>query len=404
MLYRDLLQETYLAIVANKARSVLTMLGIVIGIASVIAMVSIGQGAQKSITDNIESNGANLLTVSPGKQRSFGPVSAGQGSAESLTMEDATVIASVTNIEEVSPESSGRYQVTAGDNNTNTSVTGVQPAYETVKNLTVSNGSFINQNQLTSLTKVAVLGITVATDLFGEDTDPVGETIRINNMNFKVIGVLEETGSGFNSSDDAVVIPLSVLQRYFTGSNTVSSISVKVATADAMTTAQADITNLLLEQHDITNADEADFNVRNSADIVELASSVTSTLTILLGSIAAISLVVGGIGIMNMMLTTVTERTREIGLRKAIGAKGYEISRQFLAEAVMLTFTGGIIGIALGKLVAVLVTKFLSTATAVSLSSVALAFGVSVAIGIVFGYYPARRAAKLNPIDALRYE
>lgn len=404
MLYRDLIQETYLAIIANKVRSILTMLGIVIGIASVIAMVSIGQGAKQSITDSIESNGSNLLTVSPGKQRSFGPVSAGQGSADSLTTKDADAIASINNIEAVSPESSGRYQVTAGENNANSSVSGVQPAYETVKNITVANGSFVNQNQVTSLTKVAVLGATVATDLFGEDADPVGKTVRISNMNFKVIGVLEETGSGFNSSDDAVIIPLSVLQRYYTGSDTLSSISVKIATAEAMTTAQEDITDLLLDQHKITDADNADFNVRNSADMLAMANSVTSTLTMLLGSIAAISLLVGGIGIMNMMLTTVTERTREIGLRKAIGAKSSEINRQFLAESVMLTFVGGAIGVALGKLAAILVTKFLSTTTSVSLYSVALAFSVSVVIGIVFGYYPARRAAKLNPIDALRYE
>lgn len=404
MLTRDLLQETYLAISANKARSVLTILGIVIGIASVIAMVSIGQGAKESITNKIEANGANLLTVSPGKQRSFGPVSSGQGSATTLTMDDAEAIKNLDNIEAISPEASSRQQATVQDNNTNATIYGINPEYADVKSIAVASGSFVAENQVTSLAKVAVLGTTVATDLFGEDVDPLGKTVRIDSLNFKVIGVLAETGSGFNSSDDAIFIPLTVLQRYFTGSKTLSSISVKVADAKAMDQAQQDITDILLAQHNIASSDDADFTVRSSEQMVEMASSITSTLTMLLGSIAAISLIVGGIGIMNMMLTSVTERTREIGLRKAIGAKSQEINRQFLSESVMLTFLGGIIGILFGWLASFLVEKFASTNTAISWQSVALSFGVSVAIGIVFGYYPAKRAAKLNPIDALRYE
>lgn len=404
MLYKDLLQETYFAISANKARSALTILGIVIGIASVIAMVSIGQGAQQSITERIESGGANLLTVSPGKQRSFGPISTGQGSAQSLTMKDAEAIKTIANIEAISPESSSRYQVTAKENNTNASVYGVYPEFQLVKAVEIASGAFIVTSQVKNLSKIAVLGSTVATDLFGEGVDPLGQSIRINQMNFKVIGVLKETGAGFNSTDDAIIIPLSVLQRYFTGSESLSSISIKVASQEAMTQVQEDVTNILLQQHKITNADEADFNVRSSTEMVEMASSIANTLTMLLGSIAAISLIVGGIGIMNMMLTTVTERTKEIGLRKAIGAKSSDINKQFLTESVVLTFIGGIIGIILGWLASLLIAKFSDTATAVTLASIALAFGVAVAIGIIFGYYPARRAAKLNPIDALRYE
>ncbi|MFH0818588.1 MAG: ABC transporter permease [Patescibacteria group bacterium] len=404
MLIKDLLQETYLAVAANKARSALTILGIVIGIGSVIAMVSIGQGAQQSITDRIEAGGANLLTISPGRQRSFGPVSSAQGSADSLTLEDAKAIRNINGVEVVSPESSSRYQVTAKGNNSNSSISGVYPEYQIAKSIEVNNGHFITESQLKSASKVAVLGATVTTDLFGEGVDPIGETIRINNMNFKVIGILTETGTGFNSADDAIIIPLTVLQRYFTGSKNVSNISVKASSQEVMTQLQTDITDLLMQRHNIIDADSADFMVRSSTEMIDMASSITSTLTILLGSIAAISLIVGGIGIMNMMLTSVTERTREIGLRKAIGAKRGDISKQFLAESVMLTFIGGVIGIILGYISSMLVSKFLSTTTAVTLSSVGLAFGVSVAIGIIFGYYPARRAAKLNPIDALRYE
>lgn len=403
MLYKDLIKETYFAISSNKARSALTILGIIIGIASVIAMVSIGQGAQDSITESIESGGANLLTVSPGAQRSFGPVSSGQGSAQSLTVEDAEAISELSNVEAVSPESSSHYQVNYKENNTNASIYGIEPEYQDVKEIETDDGVFITSNHIKHSSKVAVLGSSVAENLF-EDINPIGKSIRINGMNFKVVGVLESTGSGFNNSDDNIFIPLPVLQNYLTGDDYLSSISVKVTSQKEMENAENDITKLLLTLHKLDSADEADFNVRNSADMIEMASSVAGTLTVLLGAIAGISLIVGGIGIMNMMLTSVTERTKEIGLRKAIGAKSKEISRQFLAESVMLTFVGGLLGILLGWLASYIVTEFFDTATSVSIYSVVLAFTVSVAIGIIFGYYPARRAAKLNPIDALRYE
>ncbi|MFH1781396.1 MAG: ABC transporter permease [Patescibacteria group bacterium] len=404
MHYKDLFKETFFAVAANKARSGLTVLGIVIGIGSVIAMISIGQGASSSITQSIESSGSNLLTISPGAGGGFGPVSEGQGSAETLTMEDAEAVGDLSLIETVSPVTSGRYQVVVKGNNTNTSINGVTNSYQEANNIKMEKGSFISESNVDKSSKVAVLGKTATEDLFGEGVDPTGETIRIDSLSFKVLGVMKETGSGFNSSDDAILIPISVAQKYLTGNESVSSISVKIAEQDQMDVAEEDIFALLLKRHGFTSEDDADFQVMNMADMVEMASSITGTLTILLGAIASISLVVGGIGIMNMMLTSVTERTREIGLRKAIGARSKDVSNQFLAESVMLTFSGGFIGVVLGYATSFLVNLFLNTGMAISLFSTSLGFGVSVIIGIIFGYYPARRAAKLNPIDALRYE
>jgi putative ABC transport system permease protein len=404
---RDLLEETYSGVTANKVRSALTILGIVIGIGSVIAMVAIGQGAQNSVQSRIESIGANLLTVTQGAPRGVGTqVSAGRGSATTLTLDDATAIKnSVSNVQEVSPEAAGRYQVTAKGNNTNTQITGSEPAYLTVHKVEIDQGSFFAQTQMDSAAKVAVLGPSARDDLFGPGADAVGQTIRINNVDFKIIGVAKSKGgTGFNNPDNAIYVPLTTAQRFLSGGNRLSSISVAAVDQPSMTQVQADITSLLLERHKISDPTQADFNVINQADIVATASSVTGIFTILLASIAGISLLVGGIGIMNMMLTTVTERTREIGLRKAIGAQRGDITMQFLAEAVLLTFSGGVFGVILGWLLAMAVSHFASIATTVSIGSILLAFGVSAGIGIVFGYYPARRAAGLNPIEALRYE
>ena len=403
----DILQETFTALSANKVRSGLTMLGIIIGISSVIAMVAIGQGAQGSIQASIQSIGSNLILVTPGAQRGAGiQVSAGRGSARTLTQGDADEIAKeVTSAQAVAPEISGRYQVTSKGKNTNTSVVGTVAAYPTVRNIEVSDGSFITDQNLKSLSKVAVLGPTTRDDLFGVDSNPIGETIRIKNIVFKVIGVTKaKGGTGFGSQDDMIFIPLTSAQRFLAGDSYVTTISVKAADASSMTTIQQQITDLLLTRHNISDPTQADFSTLNQADIVATASSVTSTFTILLAAVAGISLIVGGIGIMNMMLTTVTERTKEIGLRKAIGAQKRDINRQFLTEAVMLTFFGGLIGVILGWSISYTVTYFGILQTQVSLSSVLLAFGVSAAIGIIFGYYPARRAASLNPIEALRYE
>jgi putative ABC transport system permease protein len=408
MTINDILQETHAALSANKVRSGLTILGIVIGISSVIALVSIGQGAQGSIQSSIQSLGSNLLQVMPGSQRSVGGFSAssGRGSARTLIPEDADAISKdVAGVSAVSPELSGRYQVTARGTNTNTSVIGVTSSYPDVRNVQIDEGSFISDQNNVSGAKVAVIGPTVRTDLFGEYNSAIGQAIRINKLEFKVIGITKaKGGTGFTNQDDMIYVPLLSAQRYLAGFKYVSAISVQAANADEMTQVQQDITDLLLSRHRISDPTQADFSVLNQNDLISAVSSVAQTFTLLLAAIAGISLVVGGIGIMNMMLTTVTERTREIGLRKAIGATKRDISAQFLVEAVTLTLIGGLVGVILGWSISFGVTYFGILQTKVTISSVLLAFGVSAAIGIIFGYYPARRAANLNPIDALRYE
>ena len=403
----DIFQETISAITVNKARSGLTILGIVIGIGSVIAMVSIGQGAQGSIEKSIQSIGSNLIMVMPGFQRGVGTqVSTGRGSAQTLIQADADAIEQeITLAKAVAPEISRRYQITAKGKNTNTQVIGTVSVYPEVRNVQIDTGNFISEQNVRSLSKVAVLGPTTRDDLFGENSNPIGSTIRINKVDFKVIGITKaKGGTGFGSQDDVVFVPLSTAQRFLAGDNYVTTISIEAANQNEMATIQQQITNLLLSRHNISNPQLADFQVLNQQDIVQTASSITDTMTILLASIAGISLIVGGIGIMNMMLTTVTERTREIGLRKAIGDKKKDINLQFLSEAVMLTFLGGFVAILLGWLLSFAVSHFGNIATKISLLSVLLAFGVSAAIGIIFGFYPARRAASLNPIEALRYE
>ncbi len=403
----DLFQETQSALLLNKVRSGLTALGIVIGIGSVIAMVSIGQGAQGTIEANIESIGSNLVIVMPGAQRGVGfQVSSGRGFGRTLTQEDAAAIQQeITLAKAVAPEQSGRYQVTAKGTNTNTQVVGTTEAYPTVRNVEIADGSFIAEQHERTSAKVAVLGPTVRDDLFGENANPIGQTIRIKRVEFKIIGLTKaKGGSGFNNSDDMIFIPLATSQRFLAGNNYLSSISVQAVNQESMTMMQEQITSRLLMRHNIADPSLADFSTLNQADIVATASSVTNTFTVLLGAVAGISLIVGGIGIMNMMLTTVTERTREIGLRQAIGAKRKDISLQFLAEAMMLTFVGGLVGIFFGWLISMIVSRLGGIATKISLSSIVLACSISTAIGISFGYYPAQKAAKLNPIEALRYE
>jgi len=403
----DLLHETYSALSANKARSGLTMLGIIIGIASVIAMTAIGQGAQNSVSSSIQSIGANLVMVMPGATRSFGGPSTGRGGAQTLTVDDAdTIASSVSNVGGVVREVSAREQIVGTGTNTNTSVTGTEASYLAVRNVAIDEGSFISDQNVTSGEKVAVLGPTARDDLFGAGaTGVVGQTIRISGSEYTVIGItVAKGGSGFSNADDVIYVPYTTAQRYLSGNKYLSEIDVQATSSDAATQVQNDITTLLLTRHNISDPTKADFNVLNEASIIATASSVTSTFTTLLAAVAGISLVVGGIGIMNMMLTTVTERTREIGLRKAIGAKKSDINKQFLMEAIMLTFIGGVIGVILGWLISFGVTYLGILQASVSVSSIILAFSVSALIGIVFGYYPARRAAQLNPIDALRYE
>ena len=405
MILSDIFQETYTALSSNKARSGLTILGIVIGIGSVIAMVSIGQGASGQIQSSIEGLGSNLLTVLPGVvQPGRGIVSSGRGSAQTLKNEDVDILKQITGVAYISPELQRRFQITStGGNNTNSTIIGVNTEYQQVRNVSVEQGSFIAENQLRGMGRVAVLGPTVAKDLFA-DSDPIGKTIRINKVNFKVIGVLASKGSGgFFNPDDTVFVPLTTMQKILAGADFLSTIAISVQEKNLMPQVQDDAAAALVAKHRV-DPQAPDFSILSQADILGALTKVTDTFTIFLASVAGISLIVGGIGIMNMMLTTVTERTREIGLRKAIGAKKKDISMQFLAEAVMLTFLGGVVGVLLGWIISFAVSILAGIATSISISSILLAFGVSAAIGIIFGYYPARRAASLNPIEALRYE
>ncbi len=405
MILDDLLKETFWSLSANKVRSGLTILGIVIGIASVITMVSIGQGAQNSIQSSIQAIGSNLIIIRPGAQRSGG-VSGGSGSGETLTVEDANAIKNVVeNVVAVAPEDSKRAQVTAKGTNTNTQIVGTVADYAIVRSIAMESGIFITEQAVKGFSKVAVLGSTTRNDLFGINSDPVGKIIRIKNVDFEVIGVtVAKGGSGFTNPDDSIYIPISSSQHFITGNTFVSSISAAASDQGSMTAVQESISQLLLSRHGFSDPKQADFNLMNQADIIATASSITGTFTILLSSIAGISLLVGGIGIMNMMLTTVTERTREIGLRKAVGIRKIYINLQFLSEAVALTFLGGLIGVLLGWGASLAVAKFANMATQISSSSILLAFGVSAGVGIIFGFYPARRAANLSPMEALRYE
>ncbi len=407
MTIKDLLQETSSGLLSNKVRTGLTMLGIVIGIASVIAMLAVGNGATSSIQSSIESIGSNLVVISPGAVRTAGSnVRTNRGSANTLTMSDVEAIQNgVTSAKYVAPTVSTQKQIVAAGTNTNTSVIGTTASYADIKNITLDSGTFFSDEQVTQMARIAVIGPTTRDDLFGEGADAIGQTIRISGNEFTVIGVTTaKGGTGPSSADDIVYIPITDAQQFLTGNKYVSSINISAQTADLVTDVQNQATDILLARHNIIDVTKADFSTMNQSDMLATASSITLTMTYLLAAIAGISLLVGGIGIMNMMLTTVTERTREIGLRKAVGAKKTDIRLQFLVESMMLTIIGGIIGIITGIGIAWVITLTGLLTAKISLTSVLLSFGVSAAIGIVFGYYPAARASNLNPIDALRYE
>ena len=393
------------SIARNKMRSLLTMLGIIIGVASVITMVALGEGSQKDIEGEVASLGTNLLMVRPGSIDTGG-VRGGAGSRASLTMKDvARLEKNATQLRWVSAEVRASGQVIAGNNNWNTTITGVSPDYLAIRNYEIESGTFFTARDSKTRAKVAVLGKTVADELF-PDSDPIGERLRIRNVPFKVIGVMAEKGqsSTGDDQDDIIFAPDNTVLYRLSNGKTIRDISASAISSEAMDAAKEELTTLLRSEHRLATDAEDDFIIRDQTEIVEMATRVTGTLTLLLSSIAGVSLLVGGIGIMNIMLVSVTERTREIGIRLAIGARPLDILAQFLIEAAILSLLGGLIGIVSGLSAAWGVGRLLGVSAVVNPAVVMTTVIFTGAVGVFFGFYPARKAANLNPIDALRYE
>ena len=403
-MYKESFLMAWASLVANKMRSILTMLGIIIGVAAVIALVSIGNGVKQDIQNSISSLGSNLLMVMPGAPRTPG-VRPTAGSMKSLKVADYEAIAKLDGVKAVSPMTNGAYVVIYQNKNWTTSVSGVNANYLDVNNWTMKSGRFLSNKNIQNRERVAVVGKTVAKNLFG-DEDPVGAEIRVKNIPFRVIGVLNSKGSGAmgNDQDDMVIIPYTTAMERVDGIDYLRMLYVVAKDENGIDRLQSDIENLLRVRHGIKDTNLDDFNIQNMNSIMETMEETTGTLTLFLGAVAAISLVVGGIGIMNIMLVSVTERTREIGIRKALGATYFVIVTQFLIEAVVISFMGGLIGIALGIGASKLISLASGMSTVISVPTIVLSFAFSMAIGLVFGIYPARKAAKLNPIDALHYE
>ena len=401
----DYLRQAVSAMLSHKMRAFLSILGILIGVAAVIAMLAIGQGAQESIEKQLSSLGSNLLIIRAGAQRSGG-VSLESGTTTRFTFQDLEAIEKLRDyIKGVSPSVRNRAQLVYADNNWNTQVEGVGVSYAELRSAEPTVGRFFTEEEVKMRNKVALLGTTVVKELFGA-TDPIGETIKINLINFKVIGILPEKGSaGPQDQDDTVIIPVTTAMYRIFGKQYIDSFYVEALSPDTIDAAEEKIRKLIIKQHRLITEDQQNsFQIRNMSDIKKTLESTTQTMSILLGAIAAISLLVGGIGIMNIMLVSVTERTREIGLRKAIGANNKDIMTQFLIEAILMSFIGGLAGVMLGGGVSVLIGLFSGWSVRVSASSVVLATVFSLIVGVVFGLWPARQASRLDPIEALRYE
>ena len=405
------ISTAWIGVVTHKLRSFLTILGIVIGVAAVIALMSIGKGATSDILERIGSMGANLVTISPGADNRFGGIKGVPGSAQSLTMADAEAISEqVSHVEAVAPSYFSYLQLIVGGENTNAQVTGVTTDYIQVNNLEIASGAFFSEYDYQRGTKVVVLGSNVAETLF-EDVNPVGQQIRMGSIIVRVTGVMESKGQVFGfSPDDSILIPLTAMQqtvaqpRTAQGERVVSSIALTVSDENQTGYVIAEITSLLRNQHQLGALDDEDFSIMSVEELSETIAEAAATMTFLLGAIAAISLLVGGIGVMNIMLVSVLERTREIGIRKALGARERDIWTQFLLEAAFLSFTGGIIGIIIGWVVSFIISSTGLMTTLVTADIIILAVTVSVGIGLFFGFYPAWNASRLNPIEALRSE
>lgn len=402
-----IIRVAFRALLRNKMRAALTMLGIIIGVSSVIAMVSIGQGAQASVQAQIESIGANLLFISAGAQNVGGVrTGAGDSGTNTLTVEDLEAIKrEVPSVSMVTPAINARSQLVSGNANWNTSVQGVSEQYPEIRKWTVQSGVFFTDADVRTAARVIVIGQTIGDNLFA-GMDPVGQTVRVNSLPFRVVGVMARKGQDQQGrdQDDTAFAPYTTVQKKILGSPRLQIAYVSAISQDATYTAQSQTTDLLRQRHGLTGSEPNDFTVRNMTDVADAANETSNTMTIMLACIAGVSLLVGGIGIMNIMLVSVTERTREIGIRMAIGARSSAVRSQFLIESIVLSLTGGLFGIVLGITVSLAIPKMLGWPTLVSSMAIVGSVIFSAAVGIFFGYYPARKAAALDPIEALRYE